>query len=327
MVGRITLGLYNSYDPVHFHEAMRRAIARAAPLAAAFDYNLALFGFPFEAYKTKDGETPHPKTPQDLAALVADSTTIGEGGEYLLGIVKKGRFLSFPFPERGLPPQLGVCVLATREPEKAKQITLSMLGARLRQGESFTVLVGLGPRGVPKAVRELAPFHLELTGRGYSLETATALGVLAGRLHDAASVAFSARAPRFTADALVVRGDNVLLIRRGREPFQGYWALPGGFIDAGETMAEAALRELKEETGLKGRNARLLRVMDDPRRDPRGHTVTFVFLVDASGEPKGSDDAAEAAFHPLNHLPPLAFDHGEILETLRRQGVDAQRTG
>lgn len=318
MAGRVTIGLYNSYDPIHFHEAMRRAIARAAPLAAAFDYNLALFGFPFDAYRTKSGDTPRPRTPQDLAALVADSTTIGEGGEYLLDLAKGGRFQAYDFPERGFPPQLGLPVLATRNSDPKKRIGFDALANMVRRGQGALILVGLGPRGVPKKVHELVPQHLELTGRDYSLETATALGVLAGRLASALDSTYAQQAPRLAADALVEREGQVLLISRANEPFRGHWALPGGFVEAGETCAVAALRELREETGLKGRNPELWGYYDDPTRDPRFHVVTFVFRVEAEGEPRGADDAAEAAFHPFDALPPMAFDHGEIIADYRR---------
>lgn len=317
MAGRVTIGLYNSYDPTHFHEAMRRAIARAAPLAAAFDYNLALFGFPFEAYRTKEGETPRPRTPQELAALVADSTTIGEGGEYLMDLARAGRFVSFPYPDRGFPPQLGLPVLSTRSPDPAKRTELASLSRDVRDGQSFVVLVGLGPRGVPARVHELVPRHLDLTGRGHSLETATALGVLAGRMASALSNAYAGVGPRPTVDALVERGGTVLLVRRAREPYAGRWALPGGFVDAGETAEGAVLRELREETGLVGSSPHLFGVYSDPARDPRGPTLGLIYLVEARGELQAADDAAEARFHPLDGLPPLGFDHARILDDYR----------
>lgn len=320
-LGRVTLGLYNSYDPVHFHEAMRRAIARAAPLAAAFDYNLALFGFPFDAYRTKTGEAPRPKTPQDLAALVADSTTIGDGGEYLLELAQAGRFQSYPFPERGTPPQLGTVVLSTRRPEAKKRIDLETLARRLHHAESVLILIGLGPRGVPKGVHELAAHHMELTGKDYSLETATALGVLAGRLASAIEATRLPPTPRLTVDALVEREGQVLLIRRGRPPYEGRWALPGGFVEVGEKSVDAVLRELKEETGLRGSAPRLFGLYEDPGRDPRGHTSAAVYTVSCPvGEPRGGDDAAEARFHSLDSLPSLAFDHDQILSDYRRRG-------
>src|SRR6266568_8434056 len=90
--GRMTIGLYNSYDPVRFAEAHRRAIARAAPIALAFDGNLATFGFPFE-----EGLI----TPQEVAGWVSSTTSIGEAGLYLRELAQRGRFQPFGFPKRG----------------------------------------------------------------------------------------------------------------------------------------------------------------------------------------------------------------------------------
>jgi 8-oxo-dGTP diphosphatase len=105
---------------------------------------------------------------------------------------------------------------------------------------------------------------------------------------------------------------QVLLVRRGSPP--PGWALPGGFVDYGETVEAAAAREAREETGLEVRLIRQFRVYSDPGRDPRGHSVTVVFLAEADGEPVGQDDAAEARWFPAPDLPPdLAFDHGDIL--------------
>lgn len=123
--------------------------------------------------------------------------------------------------------------------------------------------------------------------------------------------------PKLTVDAVLLRADQVLLIRRGREPFKGSWALPGGFVDAGETVERACLRELAEETGLKGLIVDLLGVYSDPARDPRHHTVSVVFVCGVGGLLPGidaGDDAEEAAWFPLDALPPLAFDHGRICE-------------
>lgn len=312
--GRWTLGLYNSYDANSFHEAMRRAVARAAPLCHAFGLNLAPIGFPFHAYRDKDGAAPERETPVVLARLLAESTSIGEGGEYLERLAAEGRFQPTPFPGRGFPPQLGTVVLATRRPDPKKRADLRDLAFRSREGESFLFLVGLGPRGVPKSVHEQAGLHLDLTGSEKSLETATAMGVLVGRLHEAMEGVERPLNRGLTTDALVLRGDRVLLIRRARDPFRGRYALPGGFMESAETAEACCLRELREETGLEGRVVRLLGVYSRPGRDPRGATVSLLFLVDApSGEPRASDDAAEARFFPLDALPALAFDHDQML--------------
>jgi 8-oxo-dGTP diphosphatase len=114
----------------------------------------------------------------------------------------------------------------------------------------------------------------------------------------------------------------VLLIRRKHDPFAGKWALPGGFVDENETLEAAARRELHEETGLEVEGLQQLQTFGDPGRDPRGWTIAVAFLarVDAGKlQPEAADDAAEAAWHRLDQLPPLAFDHEQILACARQQ--------
>lgn len=126
------------------------------------------------------------------------------------------------------------------------------------------------------------------------------------------------RTPSLTTDVVILmRGDEVVLVRR-KHPPEG-WALPGGFVEVGETVEAAAVREAKEETGLDVTLDALLHVYSDPRRDARGHTASAVFLGRAAGEPVGADDAAEARAFPWQDLPsPIAFDHAEILADARR---------
>ncbi len=126
------------------------------------------------------------------------------------------------------------------------------------------------------------------------------------------------RNPAPTVDVVIlVPGDRVVLVRR-KNPPPG-WALAGGFVDEGETLEAAAVREAREETGLEVELVDLLYVYSDPRRDPRRHTVSAVFLGRAAGEPVAADDAAEArAFHWTDLPSPLAFDHAEILADARR---------
>ena len=124
--------------------------------------------------------------------------------------------------------------------------------------------------------------------------------------------------PRLTVDAIVgyERG-RVLLVKRRHDP-QG-WALPGGFVDVGETLEKAVVRELAEETGLRALAVRQWHTYSDPARDPRHHTVSTVFLVDADGEPLAADDALDARYFPLSSLPePMAFDHARIVRDVRR---------
>lgn len=164
----MTLGLYNSYDPARFAEAHRRAIARAAPVALTFDANLATFGFPF---------VKELRTPQDIASWVSGTTSIGEAGKYLRELADLGRFLTFGFPGRGFPPQLGDVIITTNRPDPKKATTAAFLAGLLKRGTSILLVFGLGPRGLDdRDVYPLGRYHFDLTRRGLSLETATAIG-------------------------------------------------------------------------------------------------------------------------------------------------------
>lgn len=123
------------------------------------------------------------------------------------------------------------------------------------------------------------------------------------------------RQPALAADCVVFdRQGRLLLIRRKNPPFQGQYALPGGFVDYGERMETAALRELREETGIDGKILRLVGVYSRPDRDPRGHCVSAVYLVDpGDAMPVAGDDAAAAEFVADHASLTLAFDHGEIV--------------
>ncbi len=125
--------------------------------------------------------------------------------------------------------------------------------------------------------------------------------------------------PKLTVDGIVVRENSILLVKRKKEPFKGMWALPGGFVNYGEKVEDAVVREVKEETGLDTEIERLFGVYSDPDRDPRGHTVSIVFILrEVGGRLEGGDDASEAKFFPLNNLPELAFDHSKIISDFRR---------
>ena len=131
--------------------------------------------------------------------------------------------------------------------------------------------------------------------------------------------------PMLTADVVVLAGASedarVLLIQRGNAPFAGSWALPGGFVEQGEQVAEAAPRELAEETGLRvdAGSLELLGVYDTPGRDPRGWTVSVVYIARVPGESAvaGADDASDARWFSVEELPELAFDHALILADAR----------
>lgn len=132
--------------------------------------------------------------------------------------------------------------------------------------------------------------------------------------------------PKLTVDGIVLTERGIVLVRRGRPPFEGAWALPGGFIDYGEAPEQAVLREVREETGLTGKVTALVGVYGAPGRDPRGHTVSIVYEVEAdeAAAPAAGDDAAEVRAFFVGELPPLAFDHGRIVEDwLRGQRLAA----
>jgi 8-oxo-dGTP diphosphatase len=118
-------------------------------------------------------------------------------------------------------------------------------------------------------------------------------------------------------DAVAIRGDEVLLIRRGREPWKGMLAFPGGFVDSGEDPEVAVIRELKEECGIDGKLVRLLCVNGKPDRDPRGHVVSIAYLVAAFDEPIAGDDAASAAWHKISEVDEMAGDHMSMLEKIK----------
>jgi 8-oxo-dGTP diphosphatase len=126
------------------------------------------------------------------------------------------------------------------------------------------------------------------------------------------------RNPAPTVDAVILLpGDRVVLVRRRNPPLG--WALPGGFVDLGERLDEAAAREAEEETGLAVSLVEQFHAYSDPRRDPRSHTLSTVFIGRADGVPAGGDDAAEARAFAWDALPqPIVFDHAEILADVRR---------
>jgi 8-oxo-dGTP diphosphatase len=134
---------------------------------------------------------------------------------------------------------------------------------------------------------------------------------------------FEPKTPYLAVDGVVrlwegERFKGIVLVERRYEPL-GY-ALPGGFVEVGETVEKAVLREVKEETGLDAQIVKLLGVYSEPNRDPRFHVVSVVFVLDAYGEPKGGDDAKKAVVFPLEDLPfdKIVFDHAKILKDFLR---------
>jgi 8-oxo-dGTP diphosphatase len=131
--------------------------------------------------------------------------------------------------------------------------------------------------------------------------------------------------PAVTADIIILKTNEdqrfVLLIERKHPPFEGMWALPGGFLEMNETLEEAALRELEEETGITGIELRQFHTFSKVNRDPRHRTITTVFIGYADKitvKPEAGDDAAKADWFAINNLPPLAFDHGMVMEMVKK---------
>jgi len=119
------------------------------------------------------------------------------------------------------------------------------------------------------------------------------------------------RNPVPTVDIIIEIGGSIVLIERKNPPYG--WALPGGFVDYGESFETAAQREAAEETGLTVSGLRQFRTYSEPDRDPRQHTASTVFIAQAEGQPKAGDDAGKAELFQRDNLPELAFDHAKIL--------------
>jgi 8-oxo-dGTP diphosphatase len=116
-----------------------------------------------------------------------------------------------------------------------------------------------------------------------------------------------------TVDIIIYKKNTIILIKRNNDPIG--WALPGGFIDEGERVDQAAIREAKEETNLSVELIDLLSVYSDPKRDPRKHTMSVVFTAEAVGDPVAGDDAVLANYFQLDDLPgPIVFDHQQIID-------------
>jgi len=118
-----------------------------------------------------------------------------------------------------------------------------------------------------------------------------------------------------TVDAIIPYEGKIVLIKRLNEPYKGYYALPGGIVEYGERVEDAVLREVEEETGVKGEIHSLVGVYSDPHRDPRGHFVSICFIVlPVGGELKAGSDAREVELFSLDNLPKLAFDHEKMIK-------------
>ncbi len=162
----LTLGIVNTYDKIKIHEAHYRSIARAAPVAYAFGFCLALFDYPFKMHA------------EELVSFVKDKTTIGGSGKYLEELFRIGRFFVFDLPEKGFQPQFGEVVVTTSHPAKEKAIQPQVLAEMVIKKKSFLFLIGLGHRGLPQELFELSQYHLDITSKRVSLETCTAIGAI-----------------------------------------------------------------------------------------------------------------------------------------------------
>ena len=125
--------------------------------------------------------------------------------------------------------------------------------------------------------------------------------------------------PAVTADCVVMTKETVpqvLLIERGADPYKGCWAFPGGFMNMDETTEQCAIRELEEETGMKVSELHQIGAYSKVDREPRGRTITVAYLaiIDTPVVVTGQDDAAKAQWFPIDSLPPLAFDHEDIMQ-------------
>jgi hypothetical protein len=168
------LALYDTYEgglkPVH-----TRAIARAAPLCVAFELDLALMGFPADDL-------------EELVKMVARDTNVGKGGKYLKEIAEQGRVVLVPCTKKKPPEnwdELGLPVATTSHPGKDKKVNMAKtfeLAGKLHPKKRACIIMGLGKRGLPQSLLDAAPYHLELTGSGVELETATAMGVIAAQM-------------------------------------------------------------------------------------------------------------------------------------------------
>ena len=123
----------------------------------------------------------------------------------------------------------------------------------------------------------------------------------------------SSRNPLLTVDAIIETDNGIILIKRKKPP--AGWAIPGGFVDYGETLEEAAVREMKEETSLDINLDRQFHTYSNPDRDPRHHTVSTIFIATATGTPEAADDAIDIGIFTKDNLPEdIAFDHRQILK-------------
>ena len=129
------------------------------------------------------------------------------------------------------------------------------------------------------------------------------------------------KTPKITVDGIIKKGNEILLIKRRNIPFKNSWALPGGYLEYNEKTEDAVIREIFDETGLFTEIINLIGVYSDPKRDPRGHTVSIIYeLRIIKGKLESGDDATDVNFFNLNNLPDnLAFDHKKVIKEYIRE--------
>jgi len=134
------------------------------------------------------------------------------------------------------------------------------------------------------------------------------------------------KVPMLTVDGIIIEKGKILLIKRRTPPYKDHWALPGGFVELNETLEEAVAREIKEETGLETKPVKLIGAYSDPKRDPRGHTITVAYLLRIiSGNLETTPEAKDVRFFALDSLPEnLAFDHEKIINGAKEIKADKQ---
>ncbi len=167
--GRLTIGLFNTYDKLKLSEAHRRAVARVGPLAHAYNMNVALIEFPLKKLVTKN-----------VSEWVSSTTSIGEGGRYLEEIFDSDRLHIVNQYKNGFPAHLGKPVATTCNPFENRSVDAEFVASEASEGETMLLVFGLGPHGLPQDVKNACPYHLDITEKGVSLETCTALGAVVG---------------------------------------------------------------------------------------------------------------------------------------------------
>ena len=209
---------------------------------------------------------------------------MGEGRAKLLRQIKERGSLSKAAREMGMSYRHAWGIIHRMEQTCGEKIVNSVRGGSER-GQS--VLTGAGERMLAEYECIMSAIH-GAKGKTY-------------------------RKSGLTADGILVSTGKLLLVKRKNDPFKGRYALPGGFVEYGETVEECVVREVVEETGLKTKVESLLGVYSSPDRDPRGHTVSSVFILSAAGGSLSDSDETIAEWVPIDKLPGLAFDHDSIM--------------